>query len=320
MKSPTSAQTPQLDLTSGVLLIDASTLAGFNKCNRYAYFYRMRKRESAAFAAGRTFGTIIHGALEIANRNPTLHPNEVRALQLPYLEKEFTTHSFPDGDHRNLQYAIDVLDAYVTAYGTDTMTTLLNERGEPLIEASFAVPLFNYMVNIPKHPLDKATVVVCWSGKIDRVVRFADGRFGHLDYKTTAMGGSTFFTEFELSTAQLGYAWALRNAMHINNDMFAISAIVCRKPTKTGKGIECLFQVFPVTNELLDEWCDNTVATIQDFIACALHNQWQYNSESCCGKYGVCPYHDICVMPHCNREAMLQSNFYTDVTWSPLKH
>lgn len=321
-----------LPTTGGTLFIDNSSLEKFTTCERSAEYYIIHRREAADPKWALRFGSIIHTMLEMRYRNPQWVQNgqdpHLIASQFQALAAEFDTTPAPELDHRNYNYAMELLDAYNLAHPNEPFTVLKHPTtAQPLVEVPFAVPLgtiklpqwiwLSDLANPDSDPWQDDIIPVVWTGKIDLIYRY-DGMTYILDHKTTSMMGPSFFQEFDLSQPMYGYVWAAEQLLSTQIDAFAVNAICTRRLTKTGKGIECARKSYYVDREQLVDWKKDIVTHITTFLLRISQNYFPKNTKWCMGKYGQCPYWDVCTLPSSTRSAALFSNTYQDVTWSPL--
>jgi len=294
------AALPPLPVIDGHLFIDNSTLERFTTCARSYEYYGLHKRQLAEGKPALTFGKAVHAGLEAHYREEPIE-KQMRSIQDVFVESPV-----PIDEYRNAAFANDVMAAYRTEHLAEPFEVLRAEDDKPLLEVPFAYELGSV-----------EGITIMWTGRIDMMVRWDDGRCSHVDHKTTSRGGATFFDEFINDQAQLGYCWATRKALG-KTCGFMINGLVCRAPTRTGKGLEFIRQRFDVTNDRIDEWQDNTMWIIHNLIAMHKHNMLPMETKWCCGKYGKCPYLDVCSVQRSSRLGLLYSNLYEPVTWSPL--
>lgn len=284
------------------LYIDASTLEGhFMACPRKFEYYATLKREANEPMAGRAFGRAVHAWRAAWRRGTT---PDVAALH--------AAEGVPDTDYRNLGYFKGVIDAYTTAYPTEPFTTaLLGDK--PCIEQSFAFPLGTV-------ECASGAIVVIWTGVLDEATVWPDGSTWVLDLKTSKVAGETFWKGWQNSHAQIGYCWAWQRAFGTAPAGYIIDGVFTRELTASGrgKGIECLRQKYYLDAERLDEWEHNTLQIVAELLDCQERGFFPMHSSACMTRYGACEYLEVCKLPASQRRAMLASNMFKDVTWSPL--
>jgi len=309
-----------------VFSIDNSSLERQTTCPRSAEYYICNRREAADDRTALGFGKAVHQVLETLYRNLDAPLDEKRRLMVASADAAFTVYQPPGEDFRNYDMMMKVIDGYLDRYPFEEGSNYVLPSGQPAIEVPFAVPIgelsvgANLLVRRPdgtvvERAVDKITVV--WTGRIDRIYEFA-GRLYIKDHKTTSMMGPNYFKEFDLSSQVYGYVHSASKLLNRQVHGFCVNAIAVRRPTKTGKALEFERYIVPLDQSLLDEWLDDTLHIVSDFIEMARRGYFPKHTKWCVGKYGMCPYQPICSLPPAHREMMLASGIYRDVTWSPL--
>lgn len=336
--------------------IDNSSLERFTSCSRSAEYYIVNRREASTPAPALAFGKAIHSALELKYKYE-LTP-AVKQRQLEIVTQAFQDNPVPVDDHRTLDRAMDVVSKYDKKYPVELFEIAEHPlTKEPCVEMKFELKLGKVEVNdwVPVWPtldlkdpnlqlatnqcgnsemfeLGKAgpklerdeithvyigTVYVLWTGRIDLIVRM-DGLLWIMDHKTTQMMGPQFFEDFVLSNQTVGYAWAGQQIIQEPIAGFVLNALCVRKPTKTGTATEFERRRFLYEQEQLDEWHENTLVLVSDFLHHLARGYFPMETKWCFGKYGRCQYHSVCTQPKKDRELALGSSDFRNVTWSPL--
>lgn len=330
---------PALPLIDDALFIDNSSLEKFTTCPRSAEHYICHKRESSDERVALGFGKRIHTILESRYR---FHPNVIAPRSEQGLgETEIGTGprmfaaasaAFSDftpegeGEYRNFSTAVDLISAYNDHYPIEAFEVLQLPNGLPAIEVPFAVPLGEITVNSdmwvrsPTGEVSKnfvGTIKIIWTGKIDLIYR-REGRIYIMDHKTTSMMGPNYFKEFDLSSQVYGYLWASAKLLNQPIAGFVVNALAIRKQTKTGKRFE--FERYPVPGDdfLVAEWVNDTLHIVSDFIEMAKREYFPKHTKWCVGKYGLCPYVQVCSLPDHSKEVILMSGNFKRVEWDPL--
>lgn len=290
-------------LTDGALFIDNTSLEMFTTCPRQAYYYIVRKRERTRDSGAKNFGSGLHKALEVM-RKGTADPVEA-------MLEHFKETPQPLDEWRTPDLALKTLAAYKTSYPFDDFTILRAEDNTPYVELPFAIP-------IGKVTLHDGTDIPCvWTGKIDMLVEY-QGKTMVWDNKTTSILGVQFFDEFSNSSQMLGYVWAAQHLLARPVAGAIIDALCNRKPSKTGVAQQFERQPVYFTQDRIAEWTHNTLAICSDFLSHASRNFFPMHTKWCVAKYGKCQYFDVCTSPDEQREFLLGTDMYKDVTWSPL--
>ena len=293
-------------LKDGTLFIDNSTLQHFCQCPRSFFYYKIRKRESGGPKAALNFGANVHVTLGMHyDERPD---DEITAVT----QKLFLEADIPLDDYRNVGLAMNLLGKYREHYATEAVD-VLEEDGMRIIERPFAIPLGT---------VDGVPIV--WTGRID-LVGTVNGHFVIVDHKTSSRFGSTFFDAFRNDQAQLGYTWAVREHLRRRGvdpnalKGFMINALIVRKPSRTGVPFDFHREIFPVTEDRIEEWKANTMEMLAMLIGCIRRGTFPMTTKSCIGMYGPCQYLSTCQLAKDRRDAMLNTGFYQDVTWNPLE-
>lgn len=315
--------------------IDNSTLEKWQTCPRAAEQYIINGREKPGSPA-LNFGSGAHVGWEVLGRGGL---NDV-ALQAAKeaVTEHFLTNPQPEGEYRTLEYCVDMLEKYVKKWSL-SRCSVVEHDGTKLVEFPFSLCIGEIEVNTDLaytasqllgkqacednrknegEQLYVKRLYFFWSGKVDQIVEFDDRRWV-MDHKTTSMGGATFYADFELSQQTIGYVWAARQMFDFEIEGFLLDAAFCRRVTKTGKGLEFDRQFFTYSEWHLQEWMDDIKSQIGSFIDQLVAGYFPKKTKWCMGKYGACPYHDVCTLPPDQRKVMLNSSAYGNVTWSPLK-
>lgn len=296
-----------------ILRIDNSTLEKFQTCAKATEYYCVNGRERQGSAA-LVFGGALHKALEL---HYTGHSREECLISGMNCFNGFQVH--PE-EFRTPDFLAYVFDLYLMEYG-------LADFKPDDVEKAFSLHMFDLNVNAMlgvesslllvdgnSDPIYVRTLHVFWSGKID--LKLANGI---VDHKTSTQEGPTFFAQFQLSQPIIGYLWASRkiyNDPKLSN--FILNAIFIRKPTKTGKGTTFTRYPYSYEDYQFEEWERDIRANVSTFVHSLITSHFPKSPVWCVGKFGMCPYHEVCTQPPSLRSELLLSDYYTDVTWSPL--
>jgi hypothetical protein len=316
-----------------IMEIDNSSMEYFNACARSAEYQILRARGFNGNAATR-YGSAIHHYLELRETGTT---QEQAMAALCAMFASFPP--LPLEEWRTVDHAVTAMEQYEMFYKQqDRKVVLLSQDALPLVEVPFRVPLTTIEVNCfvpwPENLLVRdgqseghfniKKVHVYWTGKIDEVCLY-DGKLSILDHKTSSMLGGLFYKEFELSSQTLGYCWAGRRAPYLSHlpdisklQNFVLDVIVGRKPTKTGVAHEFERHTYTYTDEQIDNWAHNCEHIVADFLSHLVRGYFPMQTKWCVNKYGLCPFHDICVLPDHLKLSSLEQIF-PPVTWSPLQ-
>ena len=311
-----------------LLMLDNSSTEKQNTCPRSAEYYLVRRRERFASSA-LIFGGAVHEGLE--NYYLGKGKEGIHQSIYDYFEKNPPAFS----DYRTADRACELLDKYAKNYPPSQEPFQIHVvDGKPCIEKPFRVPIGSQEIKkrVPwsEHMLvedgekTKATYIdtvhFMWTGKIDMVVKDHQGKTWILDHKTTSIAGPTFYQNFTLAQQMMGYTYAT-NYIYPEfgrcEGLF-LNALICRKPTKTGTGFAFDRQQFHYSDEHIAEWKRDVMSIASGFLSHLVEGYFPKVTAWCMGKYGKCPYFDVCSLSPDTRNVLLNSDNYAPVTWSPL--
>lgn len=308
----------KLPLISGnTFFIDNSSMEYLHTCPRSAEYFILQRRISSADKVALNFGGAMHAALEhrYTNYGEIVDGNCLPGMYR-ILDDWFANKPNPEDDFRQPGYAKNVIAGYMEKYATEEFS-VLEGNGKPMVEMSFAVPLATIR-----------NVNVVFTGRIDLSV-MCDGKLWLPDHKTSVMLGPQMIKEQKMSSQWKGYCWAFRETTGRTPYGAIINGIRVRPPNITVKGQEKRRDVVPddfqrfrliLEDHHIDEWKANTIDILTDFINdVTTKSSLPMKTKWCVGKYGPCPYYEVCELPPSSRNAMLSSGLFMDNTWSPLQ-
>lgn len=323
--------------------IDNSSMEVFTTCDRAAEYKLLYAREAGSHSALR-YGSAIHEGLEFwykSNRDPhddTLWEGMVEAASQPFADAPTQL-----GDWRNLDRCVDTLSKYRAKYPTEPFE-ILEVNGIKQVELPFSLPMgvielsgeptsytFEQIVDPTTwpdtwEPMSKVAIKelhVYWTGKMDVAINM-DNKLWIMDHKTSSIAGSSkkpnpnYFKEFELSQQTIGYAWAGQQIYGEEVAGLLVNVLVGRRPTKTGIPTDFIRQRLYYRQDQISEWRTDVLTLISDFASNLERSFFPRKTKWCVGKYGTCPYFDVCTMPDAQRLPMLLSDYFVNTTWSPL--
>lgn len=308
----------RLSLLDGdTLLIDNSSMESFTTCPRAAQYSLIRRLRPAGERVALTFGGIVHKILEARYRAVTsLHAQteEVTHVMLATAEREFAKWSPPEDDYRNFSCAVELIRRYSEEYPFEQFEVCRLPDGSPMIEVPFALPLGSVTRS------DGKVIKIVWQGRIDLCyISTNGGGLYVMDHKTTSIMGPSWASSFTLSHQLHGYAWAVEQLLQREVSSAVVNGLGIRKPTRTGKSFEFQRVVVPIQRSLLDEWKQDTLHILSDYIEMALRGYFPKHVTWCQGKFGECPFFKVCTLPtEDQREIVLDSGEYQRNEWSPL--
>jgi hypothetical protein len=316
-ESPTPFLIPTPDPQVFDLHVDNSSKELFETCARAAEYYTVYRREGKAERAALFRGTVIHKALaqrKLWRPNITdkqFEPEQMAVILNAYMDKDFG----PD-EWRTAEHAINTIIAYNKHWPIESEPFTVVEG---TVEMPFRLLLgtANLDTEVQTHAgkFYVKDVNIYWTGIVDSIVDYGVPLV--MDHKTTSILGPTFFDDFVLSSQMMGYVWAANKLGHHTVGLL-LDAIAGRKPTKTGVAVEFQRQRYFYSPEHLMEWEKDTFTLITDFLEHLCRAYFPKTTKWCFGKYGRCQYWDICSQQPDHRAAMLHSDLYKPVTWTPL--
>jgi len=278
-------------------------------------------------------------------------------LQRCYLAIESTFAEYPIGfinDYRTPEYCIQSFAEYLTHYQSEVVIPVTHQQ-KPLVEFSFSYPLGK--IQLPSSvfktwgygklsndaaaeeffaedegrvQLGAAGLINCtieWTGIVDMVASLS-GEHWLVDHKTTSILSGDFFDGFEIAMQPVGYVAAARAAFpDLDIQGFMVNVLACRKPVSavTARGNKSTAKAFEPHRRFYryDTWKEtefrtDALALIEEFIANLTSNYFPRKTQWCIGKYGKCPFFEVCSLPPEQRMMMLESGTYQENTWKPV--
>lgn len=333
-REPIAPRRPLLIRDTGrnyILRIDNTSLETFQTCARKSEYYLVHRRQAPP-AAALAFGAALHTGLEHYYKEK-FKGNIITAAEdsIKKAVDEYQSFPCPQDEWRTVAHLGFVLSKYFDHYDLTDFSPISLPTDEPAVEIPFSLQLGHIDINGPiafptnllvddadeREPLYIDRLYIFWTGKIDLVVSHMSD-LAITDHKTTSIAGPQFFDQFRLSQPVHGYAWATEQILKQPVNKFLLNAIIMRKPTKTGTSLEFDRRPYHLSPAMLAEWKRDVLDEIARFVDQLTHGYFPKSPVWCMGKYGKCPYHDVCIMPPDTRHAILNSDLYTNVTWSPL--
>lgn len=317
------------------LHFDWSSLECFLSCNRSAFYKLVHSRTSKPRVA-LAFGAAMHAALEIYYKlRLTTEPTELLALCKTGIYNEFA--KFPHlnlvNEYRTPEYCYECFVKYVAQYRSENLQPVVTDK--PLVEFSFALDLgattldssvfqaYGYGTLTDDAEFEQQAsgildVKIKWTGICDMLAT-TNSDVWLVDHKTTSILSEDFFNGFNIAMQPVGYVNAMRHLFpELNVKGFLLNVLACRKPTKTGTGFETHRSFHAYEQWHIDEWNRDVLALIEEFLHNLSSNNWPRKTTWCIGKYGKCPYFDVCSLPPRLRLSFLQSDSYDINTWKPV--
>ncbi len=214
---------PPLPLTDGRLLIDNSFLETF-VCPRRTQYNRLSKRILSAATPALNFGTSCHKALEHRYKECLANsPDSItESAQCSILTEFFAANPPPDGDRRDLNFAVELfITRYNRRYPSEPFSILTDDKDAALIELPFALPIGAVHISDKTLP---SSLEIWYSGRIDLPVLW-DNQVVVIDHKTTSFLGPQFFEEMKMSPQPEGYCYAFEKLTGKPVNGYCINAI-----------------------------------------------------------------------------------------------
>lgn len=313
MQIPTPFLIPTQEPDIYELEVDNTSKELFETCARAAEYYSVVRRTLRADRPSLNFGSVIHKALVPRKLNEENWQEKQEKVIIDY----YKTYTPPIDEWRTADRALDAIKHYNKAYPLDKEPFKVIEG---TVELPFKIKLgeadLNASVTTHAGTFFVKKVIIYWTGKIDGIVDYS-GSILILDHKTTSILSANFYDDFVLSSQMHGYTWAGRH-LGYNVTGLLLDVLALRKPSRTGTPTEFQRQRYFYTEELLQEWERDTFTLITDFLEHLCRAYFPKSPKWCFGKYGRCQYWDVCSQIPAQREAMLLSDLYQPVTWSPL--
>ena len=326
MHPPDTYAVPVID---GIFFVDNSTITNYFQCNRNGYYTINRRRKSAKVKWALEYGRRMHKAMEVRYTDSMscmlASPNVTTEMQ-EQLHQLWQKSPEPEGEWRHLDLACATVEKYNKQYGAESFSVLELPSGQQACELAFALPLTTIVHEdgIPVWDIKTNELYlveelpIFFTGRIDLITREHDETLLVTDHKTTSIGGSSIFDEYFTGSQMKGYCWAGARLLGQRIHGARINIIGARRPTKTTQH-NCFFdrQNIYYDQTVIDEWEQNMILLITQFVNDTVTQQFPMRTTACVTKFGRCPYYDVCQLPPNQREFLLTSGEYTDITWDP---
>jgi len=250
-----------------VLTLDNSTSEKLNTCPRSFEYYAWRRRTSLA-REELVFGGAIHNALEVYYTGKSAEAHEE-------IYAHFLANPPSYVDWRTPDLACKVMDKYMVKYPlSNEPFSIAVINGKPAVEIPFEVPIgyqeINQLINISESEIVEdgeensgfyiSKIHFVWSGKIDLIVIDPQGNYWVMDHKTSSILGAQFFEQFYLSQQMMGYVFACQELLGRDIKGLWLNALITRRPTKTGVGMDFVREKIAYTPEHIQEWKRDVMA------------------------------------------------------------
>ncbi len=302
--------------------------------------------------AALVYGSAVHSAMEKLYRDDCRDMAELYKVIAPHFEQTPPA----EGEWRTLEACIDAVQKYLNNYKSENFEVIKQpmlavakssetvphrvDYDVPFVEVPFALPLTVIPIN-SKLAFNRATLVVddnsessgeavycsnlhiVWTGKID-IMAVQDGRLGIVDHKTSSVVTDAYWKGFELSQQFRGYWWAAEQLLQKEISWALVNVIKGSAPAKTKETqrkheLE-MFQrrYYYYRRDQIEEWPTDIIALCEDLAHRLVEGFFPMKTTHCVHKFGLCPFHPVCTEKPEHRAIILNSNLYSDSTWSPL--
>lgn len=311
-----------------ILELDYTALSAFLKCQRNFENAHVRGRLGGSVTA-LSFGGCFHKAEELRLRHG-LSP-ETETAQRELIAKHFVDNPVPTDEYRNGSYMLNLVAAYNRLYAYDGWPAkVLQFNSAPFIERPFKIPLCTISVNTylayskdllvvgeqdPERSLYVRSVHVLYTGKIDVIIEEPTGIWAP-DHKTTSRGGKEYEQAFALSLQTRGYVWAARK-LGIPVLGAILNAVINRKITATGKGMEFIRTYYEYSDDVLTDFERSTTATAEEIMNCLTRGFFKQEAQSFMSPCSRCSYSLNCRLPFKDRDLDLASPLFRNNVWDP---
>lgn len=223
---------PQL---TGHNLLTQSRMACFRRCRReHQYRYEMGIRPAGDTMPLR-MGSAIHNAIDIrAHAQPESLAIEAIDLHYATLIEQANTEEYAEDLRVECETCKALIDGYCVAWHDDWSTA---NPSNPLTPVECIASELPFEMPIRNPETGKATTTFIASGKIDRIVRLADGRLAVKETKTTGDTidpGSDYWLKLRIDQQISLYMLA---AQHLGHKVETVLYDVIRKPSIAPKQI-----------------------------------------------------------------------------------
>lgn len=204
-------------------------------------------------------------------------------------------------DNKSLPMMLGALGYYFERWPINEGIVPILYHDRPAIEFNFAVPFPGV-----KHPETDQPLIIC--GRFDMIGKQLGVTLGE-DDKTASQLGTQWLNKWRVGNQITTYCWgAAQHGITLNG--FNMRGIGLYK--RGYEGIDAITYRKPW---LLNEWEENTRATLNDAIRDYTRGFWGANWADSCNSYSGCPYLILCESP--TPQVWLPVNF-VDRDWDPL--
>lgn len=327
---------PTLPLIDGAFFVDNSFLEALQTCPRNAQHAYIDRRVIDSDRISLEFGRTMHSALEWRYKTlrNSIPDEDANSTMIGFFQKMYDEITINEGEPRDINLAEELIRRYNEKYRMEPFSILVDKDNNPMVEMSFAVPLFEYRAQYPLNEQKQGWhIPVYYCGRIDLPIDI-DNQIYITDHKTDSMyfGAEAFLNEQKVSNQYRGYCWAFQQLTGREVSGFMVNGIRTKmapaKPrTKTidqwwDEGFVRDTTDFALYPTWADDWKHDAIELIEQFF-------WQYSRGEmpmlgkftrACSRYKGCQFKDVCWAPTKEKGVeILQSNIFKVNDWTPLE-
>lgn len=152
-----------------------------------------------------------------------------------------------------------------------------------------------------------------YGGKIDLIVEW-NGKPWVVDHKTTTRFGSTqaqrnrFYQQFEQSPQMGGYTWA-GSLLHGKPLAGVIINVICIHKNPKPPEIQMNRRAIVFDEAKVAEWKQMRIEEYREISQALEEDNFRPRWDNCVGKYGPCPFYNVCSLPEASRKRVLDLDF-----------
>lgn len=275
-----------------IIVLDASSFAYSNCLRRIYYTNILGLRENSSSSIIKEFGTAVHRFIRAFHEGASFDDAVVSAATYfaPFYPED-------SEDFRNVPYLVKVCKAYKEQFPFFGI--------EPLeLEATFSLP-------IAETP--HATYILC--GTIDMIARHPAFGAIILDHKTTSVWKKgDYLSAYQFSVQLLIYSFVLFKLRGVQHAA-VINGIFMSKTNLPELELSRLVEFTSDHYAELEQQLLELIHGVDNYLHTG--NLPPRNFRSCEGKWGLCPYSQLCVTP--TPDETVISLGYKQKTYDPLK-
>lgn len=281
-------------------------MSAYTRCPaKFLYAYKLHRRGRGLPTPALAYGSGWHVNLQTSYRHQMCSKSElIEDVRLALADKWQV--STDPSDYRTFDRCMIEYENYLKEYGLPW-----EEEAKTVGWPDSPLPEIGIEMQIPgaRHP---------YAGKLDRPISL-NGQYYIEDHKTASQFRSDYFKQWEMDNQMIGYAALAGIITGLPIAGVRINLHVIRKSDSQFER-----RIIPFSQPRIKDWCkqyDVWLGRIENDIQLYEKGDsagFPHNFSGCSGKYGMCEYAGVCVMPPSLRMASLEQDF--DVQeWNPLQ-